>query len=99
MPLNNTRGSTLIENIVSLCLLTLFSVLLMGIFSSGITAFGEMRELHQTISENYLEIETDDNLSINTNSGTVLKLDDGMEIQGAYVYSSNGLLGEFKRTS
>lgn len=99
MPLNNNHGSTLVENIVSLCLLTLFSVLLLGIFSSGIAAFGEMRELHQTISENYLEIETDDNLSLNRDSSTVLKLDDGMEISGAYVYSSNGLLNEFKRTS
>ncbi len=97
MPFNNTNGSSLIENVVSLCLISLFSVMMLGVFSSGITAFGELRETHKTITSNYLEIETESNLSADSDSSTVLKLEDGVEIEGTYIYSSNGLLSEFSR--
>lgn len=97
MPLHNNNGSSLIENIVSLCLISLFSAMMLGVFSSGITAFGEIRETHQTITSNFLEIETSSNLHLDSDSSTVLKLEDGLEIEGTYIYSSNGLLSEFTR--
>lgn len=97
MPFLNQKGSSLIENMVSISIFALFSVLSLMVFSAGIQAFAEIRQTHLDITDGYSEMEYSDDLSSKNGSMIIQVGSETVTIGGEYVYDDAGRFGEFIR--
>lgn len=105
MGIKNQKGSTFIENIISVFLLALFSLLVFSSLLTAINTLGDSWELDANIREGYNGIEE----SYGSDAlGTGIILEDGATltfrlsgdstvytIEGSYMYDDEQLVGEF----
>ncbi len=102
MCLKNTKGSTLVENIVSVLLLSIFSLL---VFSSLVAATNALKNawtLDNTITEGYNSLEetyTSSGDGIQVESATITFKIEGdnttYTIDGSIIYDEEEMVGEF----
>lgn len=90
------QGSTLIENVIAIFLLALFSVMTFTVLSSGIAAFGRVMDNYNNLEESYNAIEQgSDSLKSSTASMTFEIDGQTVTIEGEYSYDEEEKLGEF----
>ncbi|MFI3324803.1 MAG: hypothetical protein R3Y35_01365 [Clostridia bacterium] len=97
MNLKNNKGSTLVENIISVFLLAIFSVMVLASLVAALNAVETSYTTDETINTSYNTLEESSYGTLTSDKATLTFKVDGSEyeIDGTFVYDDDGMLGEF----
>lgn len=102
MILRSEQGSTLIENVVAVFVLSIFSAMILSTFLAGLSVYTDSYQEYTRINTVFSDIEQTEDVAngttIQEQSGSISFMYDGelMEIEGTYRYDVEGdKLGEF----
>lgn len=99
--INNQNGSTLIENIISMTIISIIGMIVLVTMTAGMNMYIKSQSIHQDVDEAYQNMESRVGIDIMDGESQIPgSLDfkyqgEKIEISGNYYWESDSKLGEF----